>query len=290
MNIAIASDHNGVSLKITICRFLKQMGHVPIDLGPYDNTSSVDYVDFAYQLGKIVTSGSAERGILICGTGVGMSIVANRIPGVRASLVHNAVTSEKTREHNDSNVLCLGSWINEDSNNIDIVERWILTSFGEGRHNKRIVKIDPVPGLVIANGVFDVIHQGHLDLLKFAKNCGNKLVIAIDSDERVKQIKGPDRPINSQNFRREILLAMRDVDEVIIFNTEDELRDVIRNLMPEVVVKGGEWTAEEVRKRDQIPEQIKVMTLPLTSGFSTTEQLRRIRELRTHEKIYSSNR
>lgn len=290
MIVALASDHNGFSLKSKLFDHLKKIGHSPIDLGPYRNDQSVDYVDFAYQVGQVVSSGSVQRGILICGTGVGMSIVANRVSGARASLVHNMETSEKTREHNDSNVLCLGAWINEDEKNLEIVDAWLNTSFGEGRHNKRIVKIDPVPGLVIANGVFDVLHKGHLDLLKFAKNCGNKLVIAIDSDERVKQIKGPDRPINSQNFRREILLAMRDVDEVIVFNTEDELRDIIGNLMPEVVVKGGEWTAEEVRKRDQIPKQIKVMTLPLTSGFSTTEQLRRIRELRTHEKISPSDR
>lgn len=290
MNIAIASDHNGVSLKKKLCSFLKGMGHTPIDLGPYSTDNSVDYVDFAYQVGQIVSSGSAEKGILICGTGAGMSIVANRIPGARASLVHNSTTSEKTREHNDSNILCLGSWINADSDNIDIVDVWLKTSFGEGRHNKRIVKIDPVPGLVIANGVFDVLHKGHLDLIRFAKNCGNRLIIAIDSDERVKHLKGPDRPINGQSFRRQILLAMKNVDEVIIFDSEDELREIIKNLMPEVVVKGGEWTADEVRKRDQIPEQVKVMTLPLTSGFSTTEQLRRIRELRTHEKISPSNR
>jgi len=290
MNIAIASDHNGVSLKKKLCSFLKGMGHTPIDLGPYSIDNSVDYVDFAYQVGQIVSSGSAEKGILICGTGVGMSIVANRIPGARASLVHNSKTSEKTREHNDSNILCLGSWINVDSDNIDIVDVWLKTSFGEGRHNKRIAKIDPVPGLVIANGVFDVLHKGHLDLLKFAKSCGNKLVIAIDSDDRVKKIKGPDRPVNNQSFRREILLSLRDVNEVIIFNSEDELREIIKNLMPEVVVKGGEWTADEVRKRDQIPEQVKVMTLPLTSGYSTTEQLRRIRELQTHEKINTSDR
>lgn len=290
MNIVLASDHNGVALKAKLFEFLRSKGHSPIDLGPYDSESSVDYVDYAYQNARIVASGSADRGILICGTGVGMSIVANRVPGARASLVHNIETSEKTREHNDSNILCLGAWINDDAKNFEIASLWLEKSYGEGRHNKRIAKIDPVPGLVIANGVFDVIHKGHLDLLKFAKNCGSKLIIAIDSDQRVKQLKGPDRPINNQNFRREILLSMKNVDEVIVFNSEQELRDIIKCLMPEVVVKGGEWTADEVRRRDQIPDQVKVMTLPLTSGYSTTEQLRRIRELSTHEKVSSPDR
>lgn len=290
MNIILASDHNGVQLKSKLFSILREAGHSPIDLGPYNSESSVDYVDFAYQASRIVAAGSATRAILICGTGVGMSIVANRVPGARASLVHNIETSEKTREHNDSNILCLGSWINEDSKNIEIVNLWLEKTFGEGRHNKRIVKIDPVPGLVIANGVFDVLHKGHLDLLKFAKSCGSKLIIAIDSDERVKQLKGPDRPINNQNFRREILLSMRNVDEVIVFNNEQELRDIIKSLMPEVVVKGGEWTADDVRRRDQIPDQVRVITLPLTSGFSTTDQLRRIRELGTHEKVSASDR
>ena len=290
MNIAIASDHNGTALKSRLVSFLRSVGHCPIDLGPYSDEVSVDYVDFAYQVANIVSSGASERGILICGTGVGMSIVANRISGARASLVHNTETSEKTREHNDSNILCLGAWINDDLKNLEIAGLWLDKSYGEGRHNKRIAKIDPVPGLVIANGVFDVIHKGHLDLLKFAKNCGSRLIIAIDSDQRVKQLKGPDRPINNQNFRREILLSMKNVDEVIVFNSEQELRDIIKSLMPEVVVKGGEWTADEVRRRDQIPDQVKVMTLPLTSGYSTTEQLRRIRELNTHEKVSSPDR
>ena len=288
--VVIASDHNGVKLKKLVVENLKTLGFFPIDLGPYDDHGKVDYVDYAYQVAQIVSDSSTNKGILICGTGVGMSIVANRVTGARASLVHNLETSEKTREHNDSNVLCLGAWINDEKENIEIVKTWLKTPYGEGRHNKRIAKIDPVPGLVIANGVFDVLHKGHLDLLNFAKSCGGKLIIAIDSDDRVKHLKGPDRPINSQSFRREILLSMKNVDEVIVFNSEDELRSITNSLMPEIVVKGGEWTAEEVRKRDQIPHQIKIMTLPLTSGFSTTDQLRRIRELRTHEKISPTDR
>ena len=288
--IVIASDHNGVKLKKLVIEKLRSLGFSTIDLGPYDEHTKVDYVDYAYQVAQIVSEDSKNKGILICGTGVGMSIVANRISGARASLVHNLETSEKTREHNDSNILCLGAWVNNQKKNIQIVQTWLDTPYGEGRHNKRIVKIDPVDGLVIANGVFDVLHKGHLDLLNFAKSCGTRLIIAIDSDDRVRHLKGPDRPINNQDFRREILLSMKNVDEVIVFNTEEELRDITKSLMPEIVVKGGEWTASEVRERDKIPDKIKIMTLPLTSGFSTTDQLRRIRELRTHEKISPSSR
>jgi len=288
--VVLASDHNGVEFKSILCKSLLDWGYQPIDLGPYDSTASVDYTDYAYQVAQIVSRETVNKGILICGTGVGMSIVANRVSGSRASLVHNSITAEKTREHNNSNILCLGAWINDKHKNLEIVKKWLKAEYGEGRHNKRIVKIDPVPGLVIANGVFDVLHKGHLDLINFASNCGNKLIIAIDSDDRVKQLKGPDRPINSQSFRREMLLSMKNVDEVVIFNSEDELRNIIKSLVPEILVKGGEWTAEEVRKRDKVPKEVKIMTLPLTSGFSTTEQLKRIREIRTHEKINPSNR
>lgn len=289
-NVILAADHNGVELKKELSFALKEWGYNPIDIGPFTSESSVDYVDYAYQLANIVASGSANRGILICGTGVGMSIVANRVPKVRASLVHNFETSEKTREHNDSNVICLGSWINDTQENIKIVKAWIEKSFGEGRHNKRIVKIDTIPGVVITNGVFDVLHKGHLDLLKFAKNCGSKLVVALDSDERVKELKGKDRPINNESLRREILLALKYVDEVIVFNTDEELKKITLDLMPETLIKGGEWTAEEIRKRDEVPEQIKILTLPLTAGYSTTQQLKKIRELTTHEKTDTTNR
>ena len=173
--IILASDHNGVDFKSKLSNALKGWGYNPIDLGPYENEISVDYTDYAYQIAQIISGGSVDKGVLICGTGVGMSIVANRVSGARASLVHNLTTSEKTREHNNSNILCLGAWINSESKNIEIVKKWLSTPYAEGRHNKRIVKIDPVPGLVIANGVFDVLHKGHLDLLNFANNCGNKL-------------------------------------------------------------------------------------------------------------------
>ena len=105
-NILLASDHNGTTLKSYIYRVLKEWGYNPIDLGPYDK-NTVDYVDCAYQLGSIIDKGDINRGILICGTGVGMSIAANRFKNVRAALIHNIDSAAKCREHNDSNILCV---------------------------------------------------------------------------------------------------------------------------------------------------------------------------------------
>ena len=109
--IIISSDHNGVEDKQQLKTYLKGEGYRVIDIGPYTPEVSVDYVDYAAQLSTIVGNKEADRGILLCGTGVGMSIVANRFAGVRAVLAHNELTAVKSREHNDSNVLCLGSWL-----------------------------------------------------------------------------------------------------------------------------------------------------------------------------------
>ena len=288
-NVVVASDHNGIRSKQETCSLLTSLGYTPIDLGPYD-AKNVDYVDYAYQVANVVSSGGADRGVLICGTGVGMSIVANRVPGVRASLVHGIETAQKTREHNDSNVICLGEWINSVEDNMKILEKWLSTPYGAGRHQKRLAKIDPTSGVVMTNGVFDVLHRGHLQLLEFAASCGKRLIVAIDSDDRVRRLKGPDRPVNDQNLRRDVLSSLRCVDEVVIFDTEEELREIVRVLMPESIVKGGEWSPEEIRERDDVPAEVKIMTLPLVPGQSTTEQLKKIREMSTHEKIDPGHR
>ena len=140
MNILLASDHNGVQLKSFVYNFLKKEDYTPIDLGPYNN-GTVDYVDSAIQLGSIIDKGDVERGILICGTGVGMSIAANRFKNVRAALIHNLDSASKCREHNNANVLCLGSWITTEAATETILNLWLQTKFGEGRHVKRIEKI-----------------------------------------------------------------------------------------------------------------------------------------------------
>jgi len=282
--VILASDHNGINLKSYLVSFLKQAGYVPIDLGPHSNTISVDYVDYAKQVANIIQSNGDFKGVLICGTGVGMSIVANRFANVRAALVHNLETATKSREHNDSNVLCLGNWINELDISKEILRLWLQEPYGEGRHNRRLSKIpDATPHkIVFTNGVFDILHTGHLELLRFSKRLGDKLVVAIDNDTSVRILKGKDRPVNSEEDRKKILESLREVDQVIIF--DGNLEAVRRQVAPHIVVKGGEWTPEQVRKRDNIEDQIAVKIFPFVDNYSTTNVMRRIRSLDSCEK------
>jgi|TARA_B100000035_G_scaffold25199_1_gene19806 rfaE bifunctional protein nucleotidyltransferase chain/domain len=283
--IVISSDHNGVEDKQQLKTYLKGEGYQVIDIGPFTTEVSVDYVDYAAQLSTIISNKEADRGILLCGTGVGMSIVANRFPGVRAVLAHNKLTAVKSREHNDSNVLCLGSWLSSQIEMREMSTMWLNEVWGEGRHVKRTTKIDSNTGIVLTNGVFDILHKGHIELLKFAKIQGTKLIVAIDSDRRVKELKGDERPINNQEDRRRILETNRYVDEVVIFDSADELREFYNTLSPDVIVKGSEWTADEVRDRDSIPENIQVKVYPLVGDYSTTSVMHKIRDMETCEKI-----
>lgn len=282
--ITIASDHNGIKSKEIIKTYLKEKKYSVIDLGPHESESSVDYVDYASQLATIVSHKECDFGILICGTGMGMCIVANRFKNVRAALGHNMLTAVKSKEHNNTNVLCLGSWITDDDTMKQLVDAWLNEKWAEGRHVKRVEKIDKHKGIVLTNGVFDVIHKGHIELLKFSKKQGDYLVVAIDSDERVKQLKGENRPINTQIDRKKILEAIEYVDEVLIFNDETELKTLYNTLNPSVLVKGSEWTAEEVRIRDNIPNFIDVKIYPLVNNYSTTNILKKIKSLSTCEK------
>tara|TARA_B100001175_G_C19401078_1_gene586295 strand:+ start:212 stop:1072 length:861 start_codon:yes stop_codon:yes gene_type:complete len=283
--IVISSDHNGVEDKEQLKTYLKGEGYRVIDIGPYTPEVSVDYVDYAAQLSTIVSNKEADRGILLCGTGVGMSIVANRYPGVRAVLAHNELTAVKSREHNDSNVLCLGSWLSSQIEMREMSKMWLDEAWGEGRHIKRLTKIDANTGIVLTNGVFDILHKGHIELLKFSKMQGTKLIIAIDSDRRVKELKGNDRPINNQEDRRRILETNRYVDEVVIFDSVEELQGFYDTLSPDVIVKGSEWTADEVRERDNIPENVQVKVYPLVGDYSTTNTMHKIRDMEKCEKI-----
>ena len=283
--IVISSDHNGVEDKEQLKTYLKGEGYRVIDIGPYTPEVSVDYVDYAAQLSTIVSNKEADRGILLCGTGVGMSIVANRYPGVRAVLAHNELTAVKSREHNDSNVLCLGSWLSSQIEMREMSKMWLDEAWGEGRHIKRVTKIDANTGIVLTNGVFDILHKGHIELLKFSKMQGTKLIVAIDSDRRVKELKGNDRPINNQEDRRRILETNRYVDEVVIFDSVEELQEFYDTLSPNVIVKGSEWTADEVRERDNIPENVQIKVYPLVGDYSTTNTMHKIRDMETCEKI-----
>ena len=137
MKIALGSDHGGFALKREIADWLKEAGHEVLDLGN-EGTASVDYPDYADKVCRAVLSGDCARGILVCGTGIGMSMVANRHRGIRAALCHDAFTARMSREHNDANVLCLGGRVLGPALALDIVAVWLATAFEGGRHQRRI--------------------------------------------------------------------------------------------------------------------------------------------------------
>ena len=139
--IAIASDHAGIALKAEIQRVLEGLGAEVEDLGPAD-TASVDYPDYAHLLSRAVSDGRIERGVLICGSGIGMSMAANRHPGVRAALCHDAYTAEMARRHNDANVLCIGERTTGLGVAAQIVRVFFETPFEGGRHQRRVAKIE----------------------------------------------------------------------------------------------------------------------------------------------------
>ena len=138
--ILIASDHGGLALKETLKAYLLERGLDVRDLGT-DNESSVDYPDFGERLARAVSSGEAERGILICGTGIGMSIVANKFPRVRAALVTDEFTARMSKEHNDANVLVMGGRVLRAEEARSMVGLWLDTPFEGGRHSQRLAKI-----------------------------------------------------------------------------------------------------------------------------------------------------
>ena len=140
MKIALGSDHAGYEYKESIKGLLKDLGYVYKDFGT-DSPTSCDYTDYALVVGEHVANGDYDRGILICGTGIGMSIAANKVKGIRAALVENTYSALLTREHNDSNVLCLGSRIVGLGLALEIVKIWLSGEFSQGKHARRIGKI-----------------------------------------------------------------------------------------------------------------------------------------------------
>jgi ribose 5-phosphate isomerase B len=137
VNIIIGCDHGGFELKQEIMNCVVDNGHQVVDAGCY-STDSVDYPYFASEVCGAIGKEEAEKGILICGTGIGMSIAANRHPGIRAALCMEPFSARMSREHNDANVLCLGGRLTGVSLAIDIVETWLNTEFSGGRHQRRL--------------------------------------------------------------------------------------------------------------------------------------------------------
>ncbi|PIE59573.1 MAG: ribose 5-phosphate isomerase B [Desulfobulbus propionicus] len=141
MKISIGSDHGGIKLKQEIGKLLELLGHEVFNAG-CDSEESVDYPDFATRVCAHVLAASSERGILICGTGIGMSMAANRFQGIRAALCTESFSARMSREHNDANILCLGERVVGLELAKDIVRTWLETDFKGGRHQQRIDKFD----------------------------------------------------------------------------------------------------------------------------------------------------
>lgn len=143
MKIALGCDHNGVSLKSHLADLLRSLGYEYQDFGCSD-TTSVDYPDVAKEVAQAVGENSCDLGMLICGTGIGMSITANKLPGVRAALCHDVFSARRAREHNDANVLCLGGQVIEEYTAKAIVIAYLEAKFEGGRHSRRVEKIRAV--------------------------------------------------------------------------------------------------------------------------------------------------
>jgi len=146
VHIAIGSDHAGYNLKSEIARWLAERGYAVRDLGTDDADIPVDYPDFARAVAQAVTGGEKDLGIAVCGTGLGVSITANKAPGVRAALCTDTYTARMSRLHNDANVLCLGERVVGIGLALDIVAVWLQASFEGERHARRLAKIRNTKG------------------------------------------------------------------------------------------------------------------------------------------------
>lgn len=140
MKLAIGSDHAGYVLKEKVKEALRNAGHEVEDYG-CNSTDSIDYPDFGYAVAHAVADGTCERGVLICMTGVGMSMVANKVKGIRAALCHDLLTAQMSRQHNNANVLTMGSHCVSAALALEIVKTWMEAQFEGGRHQRRIDKI-----------------------------------------------------------------------------------------------------------------------------------------------------
>jgi ribose 5-phosphate isomerase B len=141
MKIVIAADHVGFALKQQVLEYLKSQGQEVEDCGP-SNTEIVDYPDFAEKVATRVAAKQADCGVLVCGTGIGMMLAANKVPGVRAVAANDTLSARMAREHNDANVLTMGARMIDAAIMRQIVDAWLSTSFAGGRHRPRLQKIE----------------------------------------------------------------------------------------------------------------------------------------------------
>lgn len=138
--VAIANDHAGVALKSLLIQTVNALGFTPLDLGT-NSSDSVDYPDYGKLVAEAVAHKRAQFGIAICGSGIGISIAANRVPGIRAALVSTGLAAELSRQHNDANIICLGARLIGDAEAKECVKRFLTTAFEGGRHLKRVEKL-----------------------------------------------------------------------------------------------------------------------------------------------------
>ncbi|HLB25494.1 MAG TPA: ribose 5-phosphate isomerase B [Nitrospirota bacterium] len=140
MKVALGCDHGGLELKLVYEGVLKSLGVEVLDMGAMGE-ESVDYPDYASKVAEAVSTGAADRGVAVCGTGIGMAIVANKYPNVRAALCHDAFTARMSRAHNDANILVLGGRVTGREVAVEILKLWLATPFEGGRHQRRLDKI-----------------------------------------------------------------------------------------------------------------------------------------------------
>jgi len=149
MRIAIASDHAALALKAELREYLIELGHEVADLGP-DSADSVDYPDFGYKLAAVIADGTAERGVALCGSGIGISIAVNRNPACRCALVSEPLSAALAREHNDANVIAMGARLTGLDMAKACLDAFLATSFGGDRHVRRVDKLSNPPASEIA--------------------------------------------------------------------------------------------------------------------------------------------
>ncbi|MHB8335011.1 MAG: ribose 5-phosphate isomerase B [Acidimicrobiales bacterium] len=141
MRVALGSDHAGYELKAHLVATLEQWGYDVVDLGTENGEDSVDYPDYGEAVGRAVASGDVDLGVAVCGSGIGIAIAANKVPGVRAAVVHDVTAAHLAREHNHANVLCLGARLTGATVAVEALRAWLDATPGEGRHLERIAKL-----------------------------------------------------------------------------------------------------------------------------------------------------